>query len=299
MAVVSELSTAVGWNTLRLLTFNIWQPPFVRDVRRRAELARELIEDADADVVVLNEAFNRPAHQLVDRLCSAGYHATPQLARSRRRWASTSGRRGPRPGLVGGGVRVLSRCPVLVQHQHVFTARSRTTSDTLSAKGVALVRLATPLGRLWVAATHLQADERGDRHPVRLAQLRELRRAVDGIVGPAEMVVLAGDLNVGSDPVGNADYAEAVRTVGADPQVGSQALDHTYDTATNPLAAASSSGAFRNALDHVWLLRPVAGCTVETRTLRFAPGLEASDHYPVLATLTSPRPAGPTRNAPP
>ncbi len=277
-------------HTLRLLTFNIWQLPFVRDVRRRAELARELIEEADADVVVLNEAFNRPAHRLVDQLRAAGlnstgWHATPQLARSRRKWASTSGRRGPRPGLVGGGVRVLSRHPVLVQHQHVFTARSRTTSDALSAKGVALVCLGTPFGPLWVAGTHLQADERGDRQPVRLAQLRELRRAVDAIVPPEATVVLAGDLNIGSHPAGNPDYAAALRTVGAEPRLAEQVLDHTYDTATNPLAARSGSD-FSNALDHVWLLRSTPGSTVVSRALRFAPGLEASDHYPVLATVT-------------
>lgn len=277
-------------HTLRLLTFNIWQLPFVRNVRRRAELARELIEDSDADVVVLTEAFNRPAHRMVDQLRAAGlhstgWHTTPQLARSRRHWASTSGRGGPRPGLVGGGVRVLSRHPVLVQHQHVFTARSRTTSDTLSAKGVVLVCLDTPFGRLWVAGTHLQADERGDRQQVRLAQLRELRQAVDAIVPFDATVVLAGDLNIGSHPAGNPDYAEAMRTVGADPRACAEVLDHTYDTATNPLAARSGSD-FSNALDHVWLLRPTPGSTVVSRALRFAPGLEASDHYPVLATVT-------------
>jgi len=278
-------------STLRLLVFNVLQIPFDRGARRRAGLARALIEDVGADVVVLAEAFNRPAHQLVDLLCSAGYHATPQVARSRRRWLSTSGRPGPAPGLVGGGVRVLSRFPIRAQHQHVFRARARTTTDAFSAKGVALVRLETPTGELWVAGTHLQADERGNRHAVRLAQLAELRRAVDGTVAPGTPVVLAGDLNVCGHPAGNAELVAAQRTVRADAQVGGQIVDPTYDTVTNPLAT-DGAGEFRNVLDHVWMLGPAPGTTVESRTLRFAAGLEASDHYPVLSVIRIPLAAG-------
>ncbi|WP_163567347.1 hypothetical protein [Fodinicola feengrottensis] len=37
--------------------------------------------------------------------------------------------------------------------------------------------LDAPAGPLWLAATHLQADERGNRHAVRMAQLAELRAA--------------------------------------------------------------------------------------------------------------------------
>jgi endonuclease/exonuclease/phosphatase family metal-dependent hydrolase len=77
-----------------------------------------------------------------------------------------------------------------------------------------------------------------------------------------------------------------VRVLSRYPVCG-RAADHTYDTTANPLAAASSSGAFRNALDHVWLLRPMSGSTLHSHPLCFTPGLEASDHYPVLATITA------------
>jgi endonuclease/exonuclease/phosphatase family metal-dependent hydrolase len=291
---------------VRLLTFNVLQLPFVSALPsgiRRADLAAELIETAAPDVVVLNEAFGlSAAGRIVSRLTHRGYHASPQVGslRGRQEWASPVPRDSLVRRLVGGGVYVLSRYRLLQRHQHVYRAFQRHTQDAWSAKGVALVELDVPEGPLWLAATHLQADEPptpvAATHDVRLRQLGEVRELVAATVPGNRPVLLAGDLNVeyyrsdvdgvpgepGPDPVAAATAAGGR----LEPDGGIHA--HTFDGAGNPLVARSLPR-YRNVLDYVGHLnetgqRPVPRIT--TSTIPFEPGQTASDHYPVLAEIT-------------
>jgi hypothetical protein len=84
---------------VRVLTLNVLQLPLVSFAvggLRRIELARRLVERLDADVVVLNEAFNlSESGYLVRWLRSRGYAATPQLGscHGANGWTSRTGRR--------------------------------------------------------------------------------------------------------------------------------------------------------------------------------------------------------------
>src|SRR5690242_20544956 len=103
-----------------LITYNILQLPLSGSARRAA-LAAQVLAAADADLVVLNEAFNRPARRLVEGLKRRGYAVTPEVGRTNRRWGT----------LVGGGVYIASRFPILEQYEHRYRAYQPLTSDAL------------------------------------------------------------------------------------------------------------------------------------------------------------------------
>ncbi|MGI5128708.1 endonuclease/exonuclease/phosphatase family protein [Pseudonocardia sp. CA-107938] len=286
---------------LRLLAYNVLQPPLLSWPRAlvRAARAYEVIVAADPDVVVLCEAFSgTPAARLVRRLRQAGYHATPQVGsrRGRSAWTSRSAGRGTRTGgVVGGGVVVLSRTPILQQHEHVFAATQPGTEDDWCDKGVALVQVAHPAGPIWVAGTHLQADEPGTpvaaTREVRQRQLAEIRDAVGAVVPADQPVLVAGDLNVeyyATDErgrpagVGTA-WQQADAALGGRIEPDGPIHDFTFDGARNPLTGAAYRS-YRNVLDYVGRLdggRPLP--RISTTTLVSAG--DASDHFPVLAEV--------------
>lgn len=242
---------------ISLLTFNILQLPFAGSARR-ASLAAQAILDASPDIIVLNEAFNRHSRTLISQL--TGYSST--AAFGGRWWA------------VNSGIRVLSRLPVCSSFSHTYEAYRPLTTDAFSNKGVLLVSL----NGLWIAATHLQADENGRWHDVRMAQLAELRTFVTTHAPADQPVVIAGDLNVE-----RADRAAAEAAIGGQLE---QAHAATFD-GRNPLTGRRHA-AYAEVLDYVGFLdetghRPHP--MIRTETLVFQRGHEASDHYPVLARI--------------
>jgi len=279
---------------LTLLTFNVLQLQF-KGSRRRARSALRVIEQADPDVVVLNEAFNRQAHALVAQLSASGYHASPYLGGFGGAWTGVSGRRRGLRRLIGGGVYVLSRFPIEAQYQHVYRSVRHRTTERFSNKGVVLVKLC-PFGEpLWVAGTHLHADERGNCHPERMGQLAEIRATVSATVPGGEPVVLAGDLNVeyyrvdadGRPGQPGTDWAGADLAVGGRIAPQESIHDFTFDGTLNFLVH-KDSPRYRNVLDYVGTIETGGELSISTQTLRFLPGPEASDHFPVLATITMP-----------
>ncbi len=277
-----------------VLTFNVFQLR-LKGSRRRAALALQTIRQADPDIIVLNEVFNRPARALVGRLRSAGYHATPHLGGFGRGWTGVSGRPRGLRRIFGGGVYILSRIPIEAQRQHIYRTVAPRTTEVLSNKGAVLVALRCAGERLWLVGTHLHADEHGSRHAERMGQLAELRAFVAATVPTGETLILAGDLNVeyySADGQPGTDIQEASRAVGA-PLAGDAIHDFTFDGTTNPLTRKDYPN-YRNVLDYICLLRPDRALTVRSTTLYYDAGQEASDHYPVLAKVgPSARPQAP------
>jgi len=290
---------------LTLMAYNVLQNPVDSPLstRRRARAAVRLVTDLDPDVVVLNETNGlSAAGLLVARLKKQGYAATPQVGSLARAaaWDGTTGRVRWSRRLAGGGVRVLSRLPVLERHQHVYAAWQPRTWDAWANKGCVLVKLWAGEGPLWVAATHLQADQSpapvAETHAVRLAQLAEIRELVTSTVPADQPVLVAGDLNV-EYYVGGPDgapgelapaVAEAGRLLGGRIGPDGPIHDFTFDGTTNPLAAQSDGPAYRNVLDYVgWVdetgSRPRP--TIVTETVAGELADVASDHYPVLARV--------------
>lgn len=288
-----------------VLSFNLYQLPWVADTNtsgkaQRAGYAETLIRNQDADVVVLQEAFSAQAETMRSNLLDAYPHQTPLLGQSCSAsfgWTAVSGNCSNSIFVVNGGVTILSKLPITAKYQHVFNASQMWTADYNSNKGVALVRIDTGEGPLWVAGTHLQADTtpsaRAEAHNVRMNQLGEIDTLVRARTGN-DPVVLAGDLNVEY-------YAGATRLDGAgrneiqQAQVRSgftvgnpSAHGYTYDGVTNPLVAAQGYATYRDTLDYIGVRTGGSATLGPVSMVTFGAGAVASDHYPVRGTVTIP-----------
>lgn len=305
LAGASFAARAQASTNVSVLSFNLYQLPWVADTNtsgkaQRAGYAESAIRSQNADVVVLQEAFSAQAETMRSNLLDAYPHQTPLLGQSCSAsfgWTAVSGNCSNSIFVVNGGVTILSKHPITAKYQHVFNASQMWTADYNSNKGVALVRIDTGNGPLWVAGTHLQADTtpsaRAEAHNVRMNQLGEIDTLVRARTGD-DPVVLAGDLNVeyyaGAsrlDGAGRNEIQQAqVRsglTVG-DPS----AYGYTYDGVTNPLVAAQGYASYRDTLDYLGVRTGGSATLGPVSMVTFASGSVASDHYIVRGTVTIP-----------
>ena len=282
----------------RIASYNVFMLPRSLYPNWAQQERADLIDSegvlAGQDVVVVQEAFDNDASQrLLGNLADDYPHQTPVLGRSRDGWDATLGSYSDaRP--EDGGVAVLSRWPVAERVQYVFAPGCG--ADAASNKGFAYTRIASPDGPLHVIGTHLQADDKacGEGAPdVRAEQLGEIAAFVRDKAIPAdESVVVAGDLNVDASA---GEFDSALQTLGAQaPQATGH--PHTYDSATNSLAAHEAPGWPGQRLDHVlplsghgpqrWVNEaravhsPEWTVTSWGQTYTFS---DFSDHYPVFA----------------
>lgn len=301
----SFAARAQASTNVSVLSFNLYQLPWIADTNtsgkaQRAGWAEALIRSENADVVVLQEAFSAQAETMRDDLLDAYPHQTPLLGQSCSAsfgWTAVSGNCSNSIFVVNGGVTILSKQPITAKYQHVFDASQMWTADYNSNKGVALVRIDTGNGPLWVAGTHLQADTtpsaRDEAHDVRMDQLGEIDALVSARAG-SDPVVLAGDLNVeyyagasrldgnGRNEIQQAEDRSGF-TVG-DPS----AYGYTYDGVTNPLVAAQGYAGYRDTLDYIGVRTGGSATLGPVSMVTFASGAVASDHYPVRGTVTIP-----------
>lgn len=305
LACGAFVARAQASTDVSVLTFNLYQLPWIADTntsgkQQRAGYAAALIRSQDADVVVLQEAFSAEAETMRTSLLTEYPHQTPLLGQScsaSAGWTAVSGNCSNSIFVVNGGVTILSKQPITAKYQHVFNASQMWTADYNANKGVALVRIDTGDGPLWVAGTHLQADTtpsaRAEAHNVRMNQLDEINTLVNNRTG-GDPVVLAGDLNVeyyaGAsrlDGAGRNEIQQAqVRsgfTVG-DPSVHG----YTYDGVTNPLVAAQGYASYRDTLDYLGVRTGGSATLGPVSMVTFGAGAVASDHYPVRGTVTIP-----------
>ncbi|RSN61218.1 phospholipase [Amycolatopsis sp. WAC 04182] len=292
--------------TVKVMAFNIWQLPWIAspntaDKQARARAAEDVIRANDADVVVLDEAFSAQAEELRNRLKDVWPHQTPlvgQYCGTSPGWTTVNGNCSNSPIVVNGGVTVLSKAPVTEQHQLVFRNSYSGTADYLSNKGAALARLVVNGKPLWIAGTHMQADEGPETlpkaHEIRMAQLGEIRDLVTKYAPAGEPVVVAGDLNI-EYWAGQARKDTLGRT---QVQQGEAILDgvlrttgegaYTFDAATNPNAAKSVPVTYRDSLDYVGAVhaggRPRAAVG-PVQLVHYDGGTIPSDHYPVVAKI--------------
>ncbi|ARZ65958.1 sphingomyelinase C [Streptomyces albireticuli] len=321
-AVAAEKAPAIS-----VMAFNVEQLPSITEIARtwgsdrrteRATVAAEVIRRENPDVVVLDEAFNKYAQAMRTDLRKAYPHQSSLVGEhcgGKGNWTSYAGNCSNSPIVVNGGVTVLSKYPILESHQLVYSDSDRKTSDYKSNKGAALVRLSVDGAPVWVAGTHLQADEESgspieNTRKVRLRQLRELRSWATEKSG-GRPVIVAGDLNVeyhatdprdGRAPTGavSADVAEADGALGGklSPQHITQ---HTYDMVGNARAklrddAKGSYAKYRNRLDYIGYINGTGPAPTFTdgRVVSYA-GLHKggdplaeipSDHQPLVSRVT-------------
>ncbi|MFI6291568.1 poly(A) polymerase [Nonomuraea sp. NPDC050790] len=237
------------WNTL----WDRYDSDRIDTARRRVLLLRAL-EEADADVLALQEV--EPA--LVSMLLAAPW--------VRARYTLGTDPQGP--DVAEAGLLLLSRLPVREAAWHGLDPH----------KSVAAVVVDTAAGPLVVAVTHLTSDHSADG-PAR--RRTELAGIAEGLSGLDADLVLMGDFNDGTDtPATTLGLRDAwTEAHGPDDTP-------TFDPRANPLAALSSRTGRAARLDRVLLRgRPrVLSATLHGDTPDPG-GLYVSDHYGVMADL--------------
>ncbi|WP_186319102.1 RNA repair domain-containing protein [Streptomyces sp. SAJ15] len=248
------------------------------DLARRRRLLLAILDDADVDVIALQDV-------------------EPELLAllSRTRWVRAGYTLSTDPvgrDIADSGLLLLSRLPVREAGWHLLNPQ----------RAVVAIVVDTLAGPLVVATTLLTGDRSDDGPDRRLAELTQLAEGLAGVEGD---LILLGDFNVGGD--GAAGPAAALGLWDAWTEVhGPRDRTPTLDPRVNPLAAASAPSGRAARLDRV-LLRAGAhgtdGCRATRAALRGnAPTLEGmypSDHYGVEVDLSlgGHRPAGRLRQA--
>ncbi|MFF5212879.1 poly(A) polymerase [Streptosporangium sp. NPDC000396] len=248
---------------LRVLTWNTLWDRYDGDridTSRRRPLLLAALEQADADVIALQEV----EAELLAMLLQA-------------RWVRSGYVLGTDPAgkdVDDSGLLLLSRVPVREAAWHALGLH----------KAVAAVTVESASGPVVVATTHLTSDHSADGAVRRQS---ELARLAEGLAGVDGDVIVLGDFNDGGDgPAGVLGLRDAWTEVR-----GPDDRTPTFDPRVNPLAAISSLSGRASRLDRV-LLR-AGGLRATRAVLRGdSPGPEGlfvSDHYGVQVDLDAGR----------
>ncbi len=274
-----EASIASSDSTLRILAWNVahgrgdagpglfrnWAGGSGEERVRRLEAIADVIEEADADVVVLNEVDFRSSW-------SGGLNQAEALARTAgypvRVEQTNYDVRLPFAAFVFGNA-VLSRRPVLEARRLEIPPHRRIESALVGAKRASVVRVETVLGPVAVVPVHLEV--RSDR--TRLGAVPVFRQLRAHETAP---LVLAGDFNSAPPGWPGAGDSTAVGRL----------LELGWSSPRTRGAASSEELTFpttdlRRAIDWVLVEPPLR--VLEARVLEGAGGL--SDHAPVLAVV--------------
>ncbi|MFI8304694.1 RNA repair domain-containing protein [Streptomyces sp. NPDC085927] len=252
-------TTVPSAGSLRVLTWNtLWDryDSDRLDTTRRRPLLLSALEDADADVIALQEV-------------EAGLLAL--LLRAP--WVRAGYTLGTAPGgkdIEDSGLLLLSRLPVREAGRHELGPHKAVTAITME----------TGSGPLVVATTHLSSDHSPNGPARRQAELGRLAEGLGGVDGD---LILVGDFNDGGDgPAAALGLRDAWTEVH-----GPGDRTPTFDPGVNPLAAVSSLAGRASRLDRIFLragrLRATgAFLRGDSPT---TDGLYVSDHYGVEADL--------------
>ena len=304
-----------------VMTYNIQQlgyPNWMANhfEKQRLELIPETITALSKrpDVLILQEVFTQHSFEFLVNMMSEIYPYHTQVAGEDcedRRWASISG--DCEPSFIKGssGVVIFSRWPIDEQHAYVFHAvRVSKSFDFLARKGVVYAKIQVERDNpkqpnpkqpitLHVFGTHLQASAK--EHDIRLLQLDEMRRFIDGFhISALEPVILGGDFNISSTDQPRLDdlFSHAVAKVRL-PKGGIGSISDSTNEYLRLLEGANAEVRADTTLDYLLFrtdhLQPVNIPTLQvvdlksktpwlgTRVLK--PDVELSDlsdHYPAI-----------------
>lgn len=195
---------------LKLMTFNVHLPPAVTAIPPNVE--DTAVADAKAiaiaiqnlpirdrpDVIAFNEVFHETARDTLISKLGLWSNAIKKLDN----------------GLLppeDSGLLLLSKFPFVnlpTGNQHEFEVfQAETDTDQLAAKGVAMVRIETPIAPTTIVFTHMQASydaDNSEHEKIRRKQFDQIVSFLKSKLGQTtadwQNVVLVGDLNVKGDP---------------------------------------------------------------------------------------------------
>jgi endonuclease/exonuclease/phosphatase family metal-dependent hydrolase len=276
-------SPEISMRSVRVATFNVLSP-LLADWHQRKTVVSQHLRASGADIIALQEvAAGEDREQGIAELLGPGWHVA---------WHSQT-------TADGVGLALASRWPFGKIHEHGLGVTERAAKFPWSAVVVAEVRAPQPLGTLHVV--HHKPVFQFDYEYERELQAVEAARFIEDVLSDRdEHVVMLGDFDATPD-------AASVRFwTGGQSLAGVSVSYHDvwkilrpYDpghtfTPKNPLVARGDmfSGAGRR-IDYVMVRGRSFGPTLEVRSVDLIGvqpqnGVQASDHYGVVAELCVP-----------
>ncbi|MET9498907.1 sphingomyelin phosphodiesterase [Streptomyces sp. NPDC006552] len=287
---------------LRVLTYNTFLMsqtlyPNWGQEHRATEIPRASFFRGN-DVVVLQEAFDNSASDILKRAASGAYpYQTPVVGRGTSGWDATSGAYSSTTP-EDGGVTLLSKWPIVRKEQYVY--KDACGSDRWSNKGFVYAVLDVNGAKVHVVGTHTQSTDSGcgdgEAQADRAGQFRAIAAFLAARGIPAgEEVIVAGDMNVDSH---GPEYASMLANAGLAAPDSRTGHAYSFDTQDNSVARYRYPDDPREDLDHVLFrqghARP-ARWDNEVIAAHSAPWTvsswgkiytytDLSDHYPLLAS---------------
>jgi phospholipase C len=317
-----KAASSAATQTIRVMTYNIQQLGYPNWLANHFEKQRlELIPETilaltkRPDVLILQEVFTAHSFSFLVKKMSEIFPYHTQVVGedcNDSRWASISGNCQASLLKGNGGVMVFSRWPVEQQHAYVFHAgRVSKSFDFLARKGVVYAKVQverdnpnqpTEQLALHVFGTHLQASI--EEHDIRLLQLDEMRRFIDGFEIPVdEPVILGGDFNIRSTEQSRFDdlLTRAMAKVNL-PETGIGSMSDNTNQYRRLLAGTDSEVRADTTLDYVLYrsdhLQPINSPLLQVLDFKsktpwlgarlLKPDVELtdlSDHYPAIMEL--------------
>ncbi|WP_169811987.1 endonuclease/exonuclease/phosphatase family protein [Nocardia grenadensis] len=270
-------------SAVRVATFNVLSPLLADWSRRKTVIAAQLRE-ISPDIIALQEIdAGEDREQVIADLLGPGWHVA---------WHS-------RTTPDGIGLALASRWPFGEIREHPLGVTDRTAAFPWSAVVVAAVQAPQPFGTLHIA--HHKPVFQFDYEHERELQAVEAARFIDEVLdGREEHVVVVGDFDATPDSASirfwtgrqslagmSVSYHDAWEVLRPDDP------GHTF-TPDNPLVARGDMfSAAGRRIDYVLVRGTGFGPTLEVRAvdricIDAVDGIQASDHYGVLAELTVP-----------
>lgn len=281
-------SPEVSVGSVRVATFNVLSP-LLADWHDRRKVVAEQLRAADPDIVALQEVdAGEDREQGIADLLGPGWHVA---------WHS-------RTTPDGVGLALASRWPFNEIHEHSLGVTDRAAVFPWSAVVVAEVRAPQPLGTLHIA--HHKPVFQFDYEHERELQAVEAARFIEDVLDDRDdHVVVVGDFDATPDSSSvrfwtGRQSLEGVSVSYHDPWEMLRPNDpgHTF-TPDNPLVARGDMfSAAGRRIDYVMVRGGSFGPTLAVRSVELIGvqphgGVQASDHYGVVAELTVPaRPPG-------
>ncbi|KAG0269574.1 hypothetical protein DFQ27_003037 [Actinomortierella ambigua] len=289
--------------SLSVLSFNLYfLPIFDSGQSLRAQRIVKAPFVKSHDVVVFQECFESSACNIVveglkheypyytNVIGEGGVGSGPS------NWDSSTGGSFSLLKFTNGGVRIMSKWPILEKHEHFYAESCGT--DAMARKGFAYVKLNVKGSTVHVVGTHAQSTISGCSNPrqIRASQQAEIEKFVTSKRIPAnQLLVLAGDFNVDRDAPGN-EYQSMLQALNARPADAFKGHTATWDPQTNELAKLDGDKTVQY-LDYVLTGKNnmVPKSSIQTALTDKAPAYKIgnaeyyqySDHFPVVATIVA------------
>ena len=225
-------------DSLKVLSWNIYMLPLsVKSVgqAKRVQYIAEQMNEADYDVIVFQEAFERHARYRLSKLMRKDYpyqegpaNAKPSLLR------------------MNSGVWILSKHPMKFLDELDYKRSSGV--DKVARKGALLVEVNKNGKKYHVAGTHLQAGASKKKDDIRHSQFQELQQLLHQYEVAGVPQLVCGDFNTPMNDRKN--YNLMLETLKVQDGPLESSLQYTYDAKENDLAA---GGDYCEVLDYIFI----------------------------------------------